>query len=88
MLSAQHHQDPAESKQQQQELQLIILGHSFLCAVSVVTVVLPHPLLHSIVTLCQPGVETERSSPYIDSSLLAPVALENINCIVLPRPEE
>ena len=45
MLSAQHHQDPSESKQQQEELGLIILGRSFLCVilvqlpVSVVTVV-------------------------------------------------
>ena len=50
MLSPQH-QDPAQSKQQQEEVQLQILGQSFLCVILVQLVwLLWWLLLHTGVT--------------------------------------
>ena len=54
MLSPQHQDPAAQSKQQQQqeEVQLIILGQSFLCVILVQLVwLLWWPLLHTGVTL-------------------------------------
>ena len=87
MLSAQHHQDPALSKQQQLQLQLIILGQSFLCVILVQLVWLLWWLLVTAAhwSNAVPGQAWKvRDLP----RTLTPGALENTNCIVLPPPEE